>query len=292
MATTGELSRERLFDVEGKVALVTGGSGIGLMIAQALAANGAKVYICGRSKDKLDRASETHGKDARGDIISLQGDITTKKDIASLYDEMKSREEYVSILVNNAGISGETFPVTENKSAEDWKKSLFDNEKATFEDWVDVYRTNVAATYFTTVAMLPLLQACTERHPGWSATVINVTSISGLVKTSQHHFSYNASKAAAIHITRMLASDIAATGLKIRVNSIAPGVFPSEMTAGESDKAQKSKLETEKYQGKVPANRPGNDDDMASAVLFTAGNQYLNGQTITVDGGYTLAAGL
>ncbi|KAL3963614.1 short chain dehydrogenase reductase family protein [Purpureocillium lilacinum] len=277
MATTGELSRERLFDVEGR-----------LLMSPVLAANGAKVYICGRSKDKLDRASETHGQDARGEIISLQADITTKKDIASLCDEMKSREEYLSILVNNAGISGETFPVTENKSAEDWKKSLFDNEKATFEDWVNVYRTNVAATYFTTVAMLPLLQACTERHPGWSATVINVTSISGLVKTSQHHFSYNASKAAAIHLTRMLASDIAATGLKIRVNSIAPGVFPSEMTAGESDKAQKSKLETERYQGKVPVYRPGK----ASAVLFTAGNQYLNGQTITVDGGYTLAAGL
>ncbi|OAQ83859.1 short chain dehydrogenase/reductase family protein [Purpureocillium lilacinum] len=253
MATTGELSRERLFDVEGR-----------LLSSPVLAANGAKVYICGWSKDKLDRAPETHGQDARGEITSLQADITTKKDIASLYDEMKSREEYLSIL------------------------SLFDNEKATFKDWVNVYRTNVAATYFTTVAMLPLLQACTERHPGWSATVINVTSISGLVKTSQHHFSYNASKAAAIHLTRMLASDIAATGLKIRVNSIAPGVFPSEMTAGESDKAQKSKLETERYQGKVPANRPGK----ASAVLFTAGNQYLNGQTITVDGGYTLAAGL
>lgn len=96
-----------------------GGSGIGLMVAQVLAANGAKVYICGWSKDKLDRAPETHGQDARGEITSLQADITTKKDIASLYDEMKSREEYLSILVNNAGISGETFPVTENKSAED-----------------------------------------------------------------------------------------------------------------------------------------------------------------------------
>ncbi|UNI16340.1 hypothetical protein JDV02_002778 [Purpureocillium takamizusanense] len=283
MANTSELSKERLFDVEGRTALITGGgSGIGLMIAQALA-NGAKVYICGRSKDKLDRTSQTHGKDAKGEIIPLQADITTKKDIASLYDEMKSREEHIGILVNNGGISGETFPVTENKTAEDWKKALVDNEKATFDDWVDVYRTNVAATYFTTIAMLPLLQASTERNPGWSATVINVTSISGQVKTSQHHFSYNASKAAAAHLTRMLASDIAATGLKIRVNAIAPGVFPSEMTTNGKK---------EKFEGKVPADRPGKDEDMATAALFASVNQYLNGQTITVDGGYTLAAGL
>ncbi|KAJ6441621.1 Rhamnolipids biosynthesis 3-oxoacyl-[acyl-carrier-protein] reductase-like protein [Purpureocillium lavendulum] len=293
MASTSSLSKEALFDVSDKVALVTGGgSGIGLMIAQALAANGAKVYICGRTQEKLDRASEVHSKDARGEIIPLQADITTKKGIASLYDEVKSREEYLSILVNNAGISGETFPVTENGSAEEMKKSLFDDEKATFEDWIDVYRTNVAATYFTSIAMLPLLQACTERHPRWSATIINVSSISGLIKSAQHHFSYNASKASAVHLTRMLASELAEAGLKIRVNGIAPGVFPSEMTAGQSDKAQKSKLEKEKYEGKVPAGRPGKDQDMASAALFTAGNQYLNGQTITVDGGYTISAGM
>src|SRR5690606_35872126 len=103
---------------------------------------------------------------------------------------------------------------------------------------------------------------------------------------------YNASKAAAVHLTRMLASEVAAAGLKIRVNGIAPGVFPSEMTAGESDEAQKSQLDKKKYEGKIPAERPGKDEDMASAMLFAAGNQYLNGETITVDGGYTIAAGM
>lgn len=142
-----------------------------------------------------------------------------------------------------------------------------------------------------TTAFLPLLQKSTDLHKGWSGTVINISSISGMVKTAQHHFAYNASKGAAIHLNRMLASEIAGTGLKIRVNSIAPGVFPSEMTAGESGDDQKSHIEKDKY-AKVPAKRPGKDEDMAQAVLFFAVNQYLNGQTLAVDGGYTIAAGL
>merc|ERR1711964_341070 len=89
---------------------------------------------------------------------------------------------------------------------------------------------------------------------------------------------------------KLLASEIAENGLKIRVNSIAPGVFPSEMTAGESGSDQKSHIKKEKYE-KVPAHRPGKDEDMAGAVLFVATNQYLNGQTVAVDGGYILHAG-
>lgn len=143
-----------------------------------------------------------------------------------------------------------------------------------------------------TAAFLPLLQKSTERYPGWSGTVINISSISGLVKTAQHHFAYNASKGAAIHLNRILAAEIAAQGLKVRVNSIAPGVFPSEMTAGGSGADQKSEIPKDKYESKVPAQRPGRDEDMAQAVLFFAANQYLNGQTVAVDGGYTLAAGL
>jgi len=140
------------------------------------------------------------------------------------------------------------------------------------------------------MAFLPLLQKASDQEHGYSGTVINISSISGIVQASQHHFGYNSSKAAAIHLTKMLASEVAENGLKIRINSIAPGVFPSEMTADGSGEDQKSHIEKEKY-GKVPARRPGKDQDMAGAVLFVATNQYLNGQTIAVDGGYILHAG-
>ena len=89
----------------------------------------------------------------------------------------------------------------------------------------------------------------------------------------------------------MLANECAQNGLKIRINSIAPGVFPSEMTTKESGDDQKSHIPREKYADKVPARRPGEDRDMANAVLFAATNQYLNGITIAVDGGYVLSAG-
>jgi NAD(P)-dependent dehydrogenase (short-subunit alcohol dehydrogenase family) len=118
-----------------------------------------------------------------------------------------------------------------------------------------------------TTAFLPLLQKATEHQYAYSATVINISSISGLVKSSQHHFSYNSSKAAAIQLNKLLAAEIAGNGLKIHVNSIAPGVFPSEMTAGGSGEDQKSHIEKEKYE-KVPARRPGNDRNMASALYL------------------------
>lgn len=112
-----------------------------------------------------------------------------------------------------------------------------------------------------------------------------------MIQGAQHHFAYNASKGAAVHLSRMLASEIQQNGHKIRVNSLAPGVFPSEMTAGESDEFQKSQIPKDKY-AKVPAQRPGRDVDMAQAALFAVSNQYLNGQNFAVDGGYTLMAGL
>nr|POE56544.1 rhamnolipids biosynthesis 3-oxoacyl-[acyl-carrier-protein] reductase [Quercus suber] len=281
-----------VFSVQGKVALITGGgSGIGLMATQALAVNGAKVYITGRTADKLETVAKTYGQGISGQIIPITADITDKSDIAALYDQISHKEQHLDILINNAGISTSTFQ-TEASSAEELKKNLFDHEEATFKDWDDVYRTNVTQIYFMTTAFLPLLQKATEHQHGYSGTVINISSISGQVKTTQHHPQYNASKAATIHLTRMLANEIATNELKIRVNSIAPGVFPSEMTAGDSGANQKSHIPKDKYADKVPASRPGNDRDMAGAVLFVATNQYLNGQTVTVDGGYTLAAGL
>jgi len=281
---------ENLFGMKGKVALITGGgSGIGLMATQALAVNGARVYITGRTKEKLERVVEVYSKDIPGEIIAIPADITSKESIQKLVDEISSKETKLDILINNAGISS-TSQNTEQEDPKGLQEELFHNTSK-ISDWEGVMRTNVMQLFFVTTAFLPLLSKSTENQPAWSSTVINISSISGIVKASQHHFAYNASKAAAIHLTKMLAHEIATSGLKIRVNNIAPGVFPSEMTTKWSDETQKSSLPKEKYESKVPAGRPGKDEDMAGAVLFAASNQYLNGQTVVVDGGYVLATG-
>ncbi|THW01077.1 NAD(P)-binding protein [Aureobasidium pullulans] len=280
-----------LFNVKDKVVVVSGGgSGIGLMATQAFAVNGAKVYIIGRTKEKLDRVAEIYGKDIPGQIIPIQGDISKKESIAAMVKEIESKEKCVCILVNNAGVSSNTMQ-TEAKTAEEMKANLFDNPDSNIEDWTDTYKTNVPQCFFMTMGFLPLLQKASEHQHGFSGCVINVCSISGIVKTAQHHFAYNASKAAVIHLTKMLGFEIGNNGLKVRVNSIAPGVFPSEMTQGESGENQKSELPKEDFEGKVFAQRPGNDRDMGNAMLFVASNQYLNGQAVVIDGGYVLQHG-
>ncbi|CAI7585539.1 unnamed protein product [Penicillium glandicola] len=282
---------ENLFNVKDKVALITGGgSGIGLMAAQALAVNGAKVYITGRTATKLDRVATLYDNNISGKIIPLPADVTNKDEIRRLVSEISTCEGHLSILMNNTGISSQT-QETEPEDASELRESLFDDPAATFDDWDSVFRTNVAQIFFMTTAFLPLLQRSSADEHGWSSTVLNTTSISGIVKVAQHHFAYNASKAAAIHLTKMLAQEVSSSKLRVRINNIAPGPFPSEMTAGESDERQKSSIPVEKYREKIPAARPGRDEDMASAVLFAVCNQYLNGQTIVVDGGYVLAAG-
>ena len=191
MSNNDDFKLESLFDVKGKVALVTGGgSGIGLMCAQTLAVNGARVYVVGRTEEKLTTVAETFGMNISGEIIPLQADVSSKKDIARLVKEIESREKCLCILINNAGINSKTFQ-TESSSAEEMKKNLFDHDDSTFEDWVDTYRTNVPQLYFMTTAFLPLLQKATEHQHGYSGTVINITSISGIVKTAQHRESRN-----------------------------------------------------------------------------------------------------
>lgn len=282
---------ENLYSVKGRVALVTGGgSGIGLMAVQALAFNGAKVYITGRTREKLDKVAETYGKGISGEIIPIEADITKKDSIRSLVKEISSREKCLCILINNAGIELNT-QQTEAEHSQEMKENMFEDENETFDLWRDTFGTNVAQLFFMTTAFLPLLQKASDIHHGYSGTVINITSISGVVKTSQHHFAYNASKAAAIHVNTMLSNEVAANGLKVRINGVAPGVFPSEMTAGESGEDQKSHIPKEKYESKTSARRPGKEEDMANAILFAATNQYLNGQNIIVDGGYVITAG-
>ncbi|KAF2142664.1 uncharacterized protein K452DRAFT_287075 [Aplosporella prunicola CBS 121167] len=284
MASTHDLRVERLFSVKDYVCVITGGgTGIGLMAAQALAANGAKVYITGRRMEALKNAAETHSKGIEGQIIPIGPcDVTKKDDIAKLYDEIASKEKHINLLICAAGISG-TKAEPEAEKATDLKAKLWNEE--TFEVWNETYNTDVTAVYFTTVAFLPLLQAGTEKHGHLAASVIVISSMSGIMRHAQGHFSYNAAKGATVHLSKLMSAEFQKA--RIRVNSIAPGYFPSEMTAKSSGPDQKSELPDEKVQekGHVPAQRGGHDEEMAQAVLFLTKNSYVNGEILVVDGG-------
>jgi len=147
------------------------------------------------------------------------------------------------------------------------KKEIWDNESV--QDWADTYETDVTAVYFTSVAFLPLLQKATEKKGHMHASIITISSMSGMMRHAQAHFSYNAAKGATVQLSKLMSGEFLKTG--IRVNSIAPGYFPSEMTAKESDENQKSELPAEKVQekGHVPKARAGKDQDMAQAVVST-----------------------
>ncbi|KAH7930695.1 NAD(P)-binding protein [Leucogyrophana mollusca] len=281
-----------LFNVEGWVCVVTGGgTGIGLMIAQAFANNGAKVYITARRTDVLEQAVKQWGSSLqhpRGQLIALPCDVTSKDSIQQLVQEIEKNDNHVDLLVNNAGVVGEYTYTNEAESVEDISKLLFNEDMAS---WETVYRTNVIGYFFMATAFLPLLHAASRDHPWHIASVINISSNAGITRSAQDHYSYNASKAATIHLSTLLAQEFRKKAIRIRVNSIAPGPFPSEMYVGSSNQDNKSQIPAgDDYREKegVPAGRPGRDEDMAQAALMLACNQYAYGQTLVIDGGYLL----
>lgn len=287
MAATHHFDASKLFGVEGFTCVVTGGgTGIGLMASQALAANGAKVYITGRRTEALEKAAKSHDPDHGGKIIPLGPcDVRKKEDLDRIVTDLQSKEKYINLLVCNAGVAGPKAE-PEHEDAGDLKKKLWENESV--EEWNETFNTDVTSVYFTTVAFLPLLQAAIEPKgplPRFASSVITISSMSGLMRHAQGHFSYNAAKGATVHLTKLMSAEFQRAW--IRVNSIAPGYFPSEMTAKSSDDNQKSELPAEKVQekGHVPAMRGGRDEEMGMTVLYLAKNQYVNGEIIAVDGG-------
>ncbi|KAG6336480.1 hypothetical protein ID866_2594 [Astraeus odoratus] len=287
---------QNLFNVEGRVCVVTGGgTGIGLMIAQAFANNGAKVYVTSRRQDVLEETANRWGSSlahSHGRLIPVVCDVTSKASIRQLVDEIAKNESRVDVLVNNAGISGGKSAMEKaEESAQALSEEIFNEDPA---HWQDVYQTNVISYYFVSAAFLPLLSAASRSRPNHTGSVINISSTSGITRNSQSQVKYNVSKAATIHLTTMLAQEFRKRAVLVRVNSIAPGLFPSEMTAGGSDEQNKSVLPSGKEFGEkkgIPANRPGSDEDIAQAALMLACNQYVYGQTIAVDGGYLLTHG-
>jgi NAD(P)-dependent dehydrogenase (short-subunit alcohol dehydrogenase family) len=213
-------------------------------------------------------------------------DVTKKEDLENLVSEISKKEKHIDLLITNAGISGPKGS-PDSSDANELKENLFKNED--FASWGDTFNTNVTSVYFTTTAFLPLLQASmkTDDHH-FSPSVIVISSMSGIMRDAQGHFAYNAAKGATVHLSKLMSYEFKDSG--IRVNSIAPGYFPSEMTAKESGEDNKSELPDKKIQdkGHVPQGRAGSDEEMAMGVLFLMKNRYVNGEIIAIDGGALL----
>ncbi|KAI5779504.1 hypothetical protein EDC01DRAFT_621326 [Geopyxis carbonaria] len=293
---SGSLAIQDLFNVKGFRCVVTGGgTGIGLMIAQGLAKNGATVYITGRRKEALDTVVKAYSGKSEGDgkIIGIPCDITKKDQLSALVQQITSAEpQGINLLVNNAGVAPEDS--TRGKGPEDMKdeaavhKWLWNSDPA---EWATTLEVNVTAQYFTAVAFLPLLCTGSRNLKGHAPTIINITSVSGVLKSStMGQFAYSSSKAGAIHLTRQLASAMA--GLRVRVNSIAPGLFPSEMTAREPAEKGTGKSYLPQGERSWPARRAGDEGDIVAAVVWlaSAGGVFHNGHTVYLDGGLTLTS--
>jgi len=286
------LTLDSIYDLRDRVALVTGGgTGIGWMIAEGLATNGAKVYITGRRKETLEKSAASLAPNSKGSITPLVMDVTDRDSILNAKKEIETREGKLHVLVNNAGITGPLSPFFNDTSAPQHKDpetlgmALFDNES--FEQWSDLYKTNTFSIFFVTTAFLGLLSKGSADKEGYTSSVINITSISGLMKLAQNHFAYNSAKGAASHLTKLLSTELALKKVPVRVNAIAPGVYESELTT-ERWKATGNVDAIGLGVMPVPVRRPGSAEEVAGTVIYLASPAgcFTNGQEIAIDGGY------
>jgi len=254
-----------LFDVSGKVALVTGGSrGIGEMIAHGFVASGVKTYISARKADACNATAERLS--GVGQCISIPADLSTLGGISKLVGKIKAMESKLDILVNNAGAT--------------WGAAIEDFPESAWDKVMDI---NVKGPFFLTQALLAMLEAsATDADP---ARIINVGSVDGLNVNRLPTFCYGPSKAAVHHLTRTLATHLAER--KITVNAIAPGPFRSKMMAATLER------HGEQIRKGVPLGRIGEPEDMAGAAIYLASraSTYVTGVVIPVDGGIVGCAG-
>jgi NAD(P)-dependent dehydrogenase (short-subunit alcohol dehydrogenase family) len=250
-----------LFSVRDKVAVVTGGGqGIGLMIAQGFVEAGAKTYISSRKAETIDAVAKELSKS--GTCIAIPADLSTEAGCRGLADEIAKREERLHILVNNAG--------------NNWGAPLDEYPDAAFDR---VFALNVKGVFHTTRFLRPLLRkAASDDDP---ARVINIGSIDGIKAPFLDTYAYSASKAAVLHMTRVLSRKFAAE--RITVNAIAPGPFESKMMHETLQRFGDAIV------GQCPLGRIGRPEDMAGTAIFLSSRAgaYLTGAVIPVDGGIT-----
>jgi NAD(P)-dependent dehydrogenase (short-subunit alcohol dehydrogenase family) len=251
----------QLFSLKGRSALITGGSrGIGRMIAEGFLAQGARVYISARKAAACDQTAKELS--AFGHCVSLPADVSTLEGAQALVDAYAKHEDSLDILVNNAGAA--------------WGAPYDEFPESGWDKVVDL---NLKTPFFLTKALTPMLKKAATDH---LSKVINIASIDGISVNPQETYSYAASKAGLIQLTRRMALRLAQD--RIVVSAIAPGAFASDMNKLARDHGDEVKE-------RIPAGRIGTPEDMAGAAIFLASRagDYVMGSTLVVDGGVTHA---
>lgn len=254
-----------LFSIAGKVAVVTGGSrGIGAMIARGFLESGAKVYISARKEQELKASAEALS--VYGECIPITADLGSQAGTDAFAKALQDREEKIDILVNNAGAS--------------WGAPL---EEFPEHGWDKVMQVNVKSIFFLTQRLLPQLRAAGSKDD--PARVINIASINGITHPKLTNYSYSASKAAVIQLTRHMAVDLAAE--HININAIAPGFFPSKMTEYLIDEDDATAPTS------IPRGRLGQPEDIAGTAIYLSSraSAWVCGHTLVLDGGAVAQAG-
>ena len=247
---------------EGRVALVTGGSrGIGRMIAEGLLGQGARVYISARKAEAAQTAARELSE--FGTCVALPADVSTLDGMEQLLSAFRSHEDHLDILVNNAGAA--------------WGAPFDEFPES---GWDKVMNVNVKAPFFLTQKAHDLLLEA-HRRGGHLAKVINIASIDGMSLNPGETYSYQASKAGVIHLTKRMAVRLAPEG--IIVSAISPGAFASEMNKTARDNA-------DEVGTGIPSGRIGKPEDMAGAAIYLASDagDYVVGSTLVVDGGVNI----
>jgi NAD(P)-dependent dehydrogenase (short-subunit alcohol dehydrogenase family) len=253
-----------LFNIDGKVAVVTGGSrGIGAMIARGFVENGVKTYITARKEQELRATEQELAK--LGQCIAIPADLSSVAGVTAFAAAIRALEERVDILVNNAGAT--------------WGAQIDEFPESGWDKTMDL---NVKSLFFLTQQLLPELRAAVSKDD--PARVINIGSINGITHPHMNNYAYSASKAAVHQLTRHLGADLAPQG--INVNAIAPGFFPSKMTA------HLLPHEAEMSSG-FPCARLGNAEDAAGTAIYlcSRASAWVTGHTIVLDGGLVANAG-
>lgn len=250
-----------LFDLSGKVAIVTGGNGgIGLGMARGLAAAGAKVAVCGRNADKTREAAAKLGEDSGVETLAVVADVAFPDQIERIAAEVQDRFGHIDILFNNAGINIRRQP-----------------QDLTLDEWQEVLNVNLTSAFLLSKAVYP------DMKQAGGGKIINIGSMTSIFGSS-FAAAYATSKGGIVQLTRSLALAWAAD--RIQVNAILPGWFDTELT-------QQARVEIPQLHDRVlqriPTGRWAVPDDMAGTAIWLASpaSDYVTGIAVPVDGGYT-----